>query len=183
MATQRQIAQHLDIAQQTVSDLVKRDVFPDAGRGQYEVDACRIAYIRHLRGIAAGRAGDGDSDLSLVEERARKAKEEADRLEMENARRRQELVLREDVDSAVLAAFARVRSRLLVLPQKVAPALHDASSLADIENIVRQEIHRALKELSETSISQLITVDASGQPELFLGVQPPLTANQEKEDT
>jgi hypothetical protein len=58
MASQDDIANHLLISQQLVSKLVRKKVFPAADRGDYDIDACRVAYFRYLRGQIRDRLID-----------------------------------------------------------------------------------------------------------------------------
>lgn len=115
-----------------------------------------LDYCAHLRSVAGNGSGSVDLDLDLTAERARKAKEEADRLEMQNALLRGELLKREDVDAAVIGAFARVRARLISVPAKVAPLAIGLDTPAEIEAEVRRGIYDALRELSETAIGDII---------------------------
>lgn len=65
MPTQQQIAEHLDLDQSAVSRFV------DKARLDYKtasMDEIRVAYIRHLREVAAGRASE--TGIDLVAERA-----------------------------------------------------------------------------------------------------------------
>ena len=89
-----------------------------------------------------------------------KAKEEADKLEMHNAQTRGELLPREDVDAAVIGAFARVRARLIGVPSKIAPLVVAMDSPAEIEAAARKAIYDALRELSETNVTSLCVGDS-----------------------
>jgi len=63
MATQREIAQHLDITEQWVRKLLKSGKMPASeGRGGYDLDACRLSYIRYLRGINSGQIHETDGE-------------------------------------------------------------------------------------------------------------------------
>lgn len=88
MATSHEIAAHLDISDRRVRGLVKDGIFPPSkGRGSYDMDACRLAYIRYLRGVQSGQVkpqesvegpkSDNPADL-LEWEKYRKAKREND---------------------------------------------------------------------------------------------------------
>lgn len=63
MATQKEIAAHLDLSPRWVGRLLKDGVLPPVkGRGGYDIDACRVAYIGYLRGLSKGQvhdSGDG----------------------------------------------------------------------------------------------------------------------------
>jgi terminase small subunit / prophage DNA-packing protein len=155
MATQADVAAHLFMSRQNASELFGRGILPDRGRAGADLDECRRAYIEHIRAQAAGRVGSGDGELDLTEERARKAKEEADRLEMLNAQTRGELLARADVDAAVIGAFARVRARMIGVPSKVAPVVVTMDTPAEAEAAIRKAIYEALKELADTSVAQL----------------------------
>ncbi len=93
------------ISQQAVSDLVRRGVLADGAAG----DEWLLAYCDHLREVAAGRGGEAGKDLTA--ERARLAREQADRLAMQNAVTRGELApahLMEQVLSKVGARAGRI---------------------------------------------------------------------------
>jgi hypothetical protein len=65
MATQAQIAEHLDLSERRVRDLVVEGVLQKGA----DLDQCRVSYIRYLRGGASGKhTGAG---LKLTDERAR----------------------------------------------------------------------------------------------------------------
>ena len=155
MATQSEFGRHVGITQQAVASLVARGVIEQTGRGKLDLDAARLAYCAHLRSVAGNRSGDPEADLDLTAERARKAKEEADKLEMQNALMRRELLAREDVNAAVVGAFARVRARLIGVPSKVAPVVVSMESPAEAEAAIRGAVYEALKELANTSITDL----------------------------
>lgn len=65
MLTQQQIAEHLDLERSTVSRLVDR---LNIDYRTASMDEVRIAYLRHLREMAAGRASE--TGIDLVAERA-----------------------------------------------------------------------------------------------------------------
>lgn len=150
------LARLLGISDRRVRELRDQGVIPDNGKGQYRALDAVPAYCAHMR-PSQGRAAAGgvDEDLDLTAERARKAKEEADRLEMLNAQMRGRLLNREDVDAAVAAAFARVRARLISIPAKVAPVITTMETPAEAQAALRDAIYEALRELSETTVTDL----------------------------
>lgn len=63
MATQKEVAEHLDLTDRWVRKLTKAGVLPSSrGTGGYDIDACRVAYIAYLRGLSTGqvKAAVGD---------------------------------------------------------------------------------------------------------------------------
>lgn len=92
--------------------------------------------------------GSGDK-LDLSDERARLAKEQADAQELKNAEARGELVPRSDVERVLVAAASGLSQRLRGVPSKVAPRVHAAATIAEAEEVIRQEIEEALSELAD----------------------------------
>jgi phage terminase Nu1 subunit (DNA packaging protein) len=149
MATDAEIAAHLDLSDRSVRDLRQKGVFPTAKKGG--LDDCRVAYIRHLRERAAGRASDGadEEGLDLVEERARLAKEQADAQAMKNARERGELVLAAPYTNAVVGLIEGCKARLARVGASVAKG--DAALRVRIDTAVED----ALEELSMTRVQEV----------------------------
>lgn len=109
--TQAEIAEHLDISTRRV-----RELATEWGIDSREVSLgeWRVRYIAKLREEAAGRAGTGD--LDLVAERARLAKVQADRIEMQNAVTRKELAPAELIEEVLSRAGARAAKLLDTIP-------------------------------------------------------------------
>lgn len=56
MASQIEIAAHLDLSDRQIRNLVADGVLPASrGRGGMDLDACRLAYIGYLRGLGSGQ--------------------------------------------------------------------------------------------------------------------------------
>ena len=157
MATALEVAEHLDITDRSVRDLQKRGVLPQAKRGALDLEACRLAYIRHLREQAAGRAGAKDSKHSLATERARLAAEQADAVAMKNAAARGEMVAISAVTRVVVTMIEIAKARLAKVPRIVAkndPAMQDR---------VTKAIEGALEGLSETQVEVLVSEGDDGE--------------------
>lgn len=98
MATQIEVAKHLDLTDRQVRNLVADGVLPGSkGRGGIDVEACRMAYIRYLRGLGnsqvkpeAGGEFDGPEGLDpyaehkLTIERLRLTSAQAEHQELKN---------------------------------------------------------------------------------------------------
>jgi phage terminase Nu1 subunit (DNA packaging protein) len=149
MATDAEIAAHLDISDRSVRELRQRGVFPKARKGR--LDECRVSYIRYLRERAAGRASDeaDDEGLDLVAERARLAKEQADAQAMKNARERGELVLAAPYTNAIIGLIEGCKARLARVGASVAKG--DAALRVRIDTAVED----ALEELSMTRVQEV----------------------------
>ena len=149
MLNQADIAAHLDLSQQAVSDLIGRKILPKQKGGPVRtLDDYRAAYIRHLREMAASRVGSDDT-LDLVNERARLAKEMADGQAMKNAQRRGELI---EIDAAVREfgeSLAIIRTRLLAIPSGHAARLARISRPAEMNEALYKIIVEVLEQLSD----------------------------------
>ncbi len=63
MATQQEVAIHIDLSSRRVRDLVKGGILPASKvTGGYDLDACRSSYIGYLRGLSSGQVAQDDSD-------------------------------------------------------------------------------------------------------------------------
>ena len=149
--TAPELGDWLGLTDRSVRDLAADGTIPRSRRGRYPLKACVRAYCAHAREIAAGRASQ-DGELDIVAERARLAKEQADKLEMENATSRGELLPRAEVVSALQAVFARCRARLLSLPTKLAPLIVGEPSPAVVQDRITQGVHEALDELKSLKL-------------------------------
>ncbi|VVO77096.1 terminase small subunit [Pseudomonas fluorescens] len=56
MANQKELAQHLDLTDRQVRNLLADGILPTSrGNGGLNLQDCRLAYIRYLRGLASGQ--------------------------------------------------------------------------------------------------------------------------------
>ena len=149
--TQEQFGDMVGVSQPVVSDLMTRGILL---AGQPAATWLR-AYTKHLREQAAGRGADGE----LARERARLAREQADRVAMDNAVNRRELApvsvlelvlakMAGDVGSLLQGLVPRVRRRvdlpgeaLRILDEEVTKARNRAAAmtLADAEEEPEEE--------------------------------------------
>ena len=137
--TQEQFGDLVGVSQPVVSELLSRGVLL---AGQPAATWLR-AYTKHLREQAAGRGADGE----LARERARLAREQADRIAMDNAVNRRELApvsvlelvlakMAGDVGSLLQGLVPRLRRRvelpgeaLRILDEEVSKARNRAAAM------------------------------------------------------
>lgn len=151
MATQAEVGKHLDLSERSIRELLDRGVLPNARRGSLDLDLCRVAYVRHLREMAAGRA-TGPAGDDLTAERARLAREQADHYALKNAAARLELLPRADITRVVTEAFQRVRDQLTSLPARLSAPLARVTDPAEIRSRLSDAIHVTLAELAEERV-------------------------------
>lgn len=145
MATQVEVSKHLGVSTTVIGELTARGVFEKASRGGYDLEECRLKYLRHLRDQAAGRAASGDLDLGA--ERARLAKEQADAKEMENAIERGDLVYIEKVAKEFETQLLKAKTKLLAMPSKIAAEVHASANVKEAKELIELNMQDALSEL------------------------------------
>ena len=153
MATNSQpigvIARLLDLSERRIQQLSRDGVIPKAERGQYDLVAAVRGYVAYLRDLAV-KAQAGAPDFGV--ERARLIKAKADIAEMEAEGRRGELLPAEAVEAAWTAILARLRARLLVLPDRLAPLCVEETTIAGVRDQIRKAVREALDELAATPV-------------------------------
>ncbi|MET4684890.1 hypothetical protein [Brevundimonas faecalis] len=140
------LAAFLGITARRISQLVEDGVVKSVGRGRdaFNVADATRTYCAFLSDKARGRLGEGDP---LKEQKIRQASEAADRLAMQNARDRGELVSAAAVEAEWGATLRGVRAAMLAVPARVhsrVPTL-TAHDLAELD----REIRDALTEIGE----------------------------------
>ena len=152
MATQHEVGFHLDLGVRHVRELVARGILPKAkGRGAYDLDECRVAYLKHLRAVAAGHKSQ-DGKLDLTAERAALAREQKIKLEMENAVTRGELISGEDYKAGAILIANGISKRVLAAGSKLQHALAAESSAAECRKLVEAELREALEDLASLEV-------------------------------
>lgn len=129
LITTDQLADLLGIAERQVQALARQGVVKQAGRGRfYRRDSVR-AYCADMRTKATGRGGN-----PFVHEKTRLAREQADKIELQNAAARGELLPAADVEATWAATFRDIRAGMLALPSRLQQRLghltaHDVTAI------------------------------------------------------
>jgi len=145
------IANALNLSTRRIHQL-KAEGLPTVGKGQYELGPCMAWYIRYLQAALEKRGPNVNPDTpDLLAEKTRLAREQGDKLSIENSIKRGELVYVSDVVSAWADHISSCRAKLLGLPTKIAPQLVNQTNANAIAGKLRDEIDTALTELSESA--------------------------------
>lgn len=172
MATQKEVAQHLDISERWVRKLVRDGVLPPGrGRGGYDLDDCRRAYIGYLRGLASGEItdrgesprGTSDEEVSDSTELALLRREQRIGQELKNAQLRRELAPIDVLEFSLNKAGSQISAILEAIPQKVkrrVPSLQHAQ----IE-IIKREVVKCQNMASRVTVNLDEYRDGGGDPE------------------
>lgn len=158
MLTQQGIAEHLDLSQGQVSRWLDQLAIDWKVAS---LDEIRVAYIRELREQAAGRAAAGDLDLAT--ERARLAKEQADKVAMQNAVTRGDLAPVVLIEDVLTRAAARVAGIFDAIPGMVRRRVPKLST--DELDLIAGEIAKARNVVAAMSLADLDQAEAEdGDP-------------------
>lgn len=144
MATQAEVAGHLDMTRAAVADLIQRGILPKAEKRQLDLDACRRAYINHLRNQAAGRHGGGGQ---LEHWRTELAREKATEAKRANELAEGKIIPQEQAVRAWQIVLGQVRAKFLGIPTKAAPLLAAMGGKpAAIKERLTELIHECLED-------------------------------------
>ena len=175
MATNTQpiaiIARLLDLTERRVQQLAHDGIIPPAARtgpqrGRYDLVGSVRGYVRYLRDQAtraqSGSTQSGSADFGV--ERARLIRAKADLAEMDAGSRRSDLLPAAEVEAAWAATLARLRTRLLVLPDRLAPLVHEETTIAGARASIREIVTEALAELSSLPVATTPEPRRAGAP-------------------
>ena len=153
------IARLLDLSERRVQQLSREGVIPKAERGQYDLIGSVRGYVRYLRDQAL-KAQAGAPDYAA--ERARFIRARADLAEMEAEEKRRSLIAAEQIEAAWIAVLALLRTRLLALPDRLAPPAFEQSTVGDTRNLIRTAIREVLDDLAQPDIELEADIDLEG---------------------
>ena len=151
MATQRELAEHLDLSTKRISELIRDGILPSKmGRSPINIDVCRIAYISYLRKLGGYHKKSGGGDIA--EEKTRLTKAQADKAELEVSELEGQLIPAQLVQDTWTDMVANVRSKLLGLPSRIAHQVIALETYPEAEQLIKENVHDALSELAENGI-------------------------------
>ena len=153
MATRKELAEHLDLSPQSISDLIGKGIFTiGSGRSPVNIDVCRIQYINHIRKSARYTRKDGTGDIA--EEKAKLTAAQARKAELEVEQLEKTLIPAQLVEDTWVDYVSNVRAKLLGLPSRVAHQVITVDKYAEAELIIKEQVHEALNELAQNGIPE-----------------------------
>lgn len=136
------IAKLLDMTPRRVQQLANEGIIPKPkDRGQYEIIPCVVGYIKHIKGMLNGEAGD------LASEKTRLTRAQAEKTEIETAKLKGELVSLADSERGWSALVGAFRAKMLTLPPRASPVVLNKKE-REVEQILTDMVYEALAELS-----------------------------------
>ncbi|MCL2829409.1 MAG: hypothetical protein FWD77_01575 [Betaproteobacteria bacterium] len=144
MATQIEIARHLDMSVTRLKETLPRLEVADSSN----LDAVRIAYIRHLRSMAAGRGGE--NQVRLTEAKTRESELKGDQIEMNMAREAGKLIPVIEMESVWQAMVISARAELLAMGTKLRADLRQSFNIEVPPEMIETYIYASLEHLANT---------------------------------
>lgn len=155
--TQQQFGALVGISQPAVAGLFKDGVLSKGMTGGQALQA----YCSHLREIAAGRLAAGD--LDLAEERAKLAKAQREKIELQNAVTRRELAPVGVLEQVLSNAAAKIAGVLDAIPGGLRRR-NKKLTAKDIEHVAG-EIAKAQNAVADLRLADVMGVDDDGGPD------------------
>lgn len=150
------LAEILGVTPRRIQQLVEDDIIPKPEKqGQYDIPACVQAY--YYKEFCGAMSEDG---LDGTQERARKAKAEADRIEFDLAIKKKEYVAADLVLHEIEKSIMNCRGKLLAMPRKLAPLLATAENPSEAEKLLTDGVNEALNELTTPGFDESSTGNA-----------------------
>ena len=145
MATQQEVAEHIDLSTRRVKELFKCGVLPSGkGRGGLDVDACRLSYIRYLRGLRTKQVEQPDSiDIDVDRERALNLRADTRLKEIKENQLRKELAPVDLLQWVLHKTCAQISATLGRIPQRVKKRVPRLSK-TEME-IIKREVAKCQK--------------------------------------
>lgn len=163
-------AKLLNISIPQLYNLANSGHIPKSDNGVWDLAACAHGYIKYLQ----GRSGDERRDLAM--ERTRLTRLQADRVELETAILRAELLPSDVVKSVWTGILGAVRARLLAIPSRLAVACFGAASQRDLEDGAMRLVEEALHELADFDSTLYRTARARAANLPGIGLDPATAA-------
>lgn len=158
MPTQAQIAEHLDLAQQQVSELM---ALLQIDWRTASMDAIRVAYIRQIRAQAAGhRSASGDD---LVAERVKTERVSRELMLLNLAEKQGTLIHVEQLRPMYSQMVGSFKTELLALPDKLKAELDALHGINVDAELLNAHVRAALEQLSRYDPGDSRAADGAGE--------------------
>lgn len=143
-----ELADLLAVSERTIGSYVQKGILSRSRRGKFMLRESVRAVATHLRETASARGASSAEGLTAQRERI--AREQADKLAMQNAAVRREMLPRHEVVDEWASILRLVRSRMLAAPSRIQQTLGHLT--AHDMDIIDRELRDALEELADNGL-------------------------------
>jgi phage terminase Nu1 subunit (DNA packaging protein) len=157
------VARVINLSVSRVHALAQEPGFPPKlAPGKFDVQKVTLWYVRYLQAELTRRGPSGGVETaSILKQRLRLLKAQAENCERENAIGRGEYLQADVVQTLWTRQLTNAKRRLLALPSKVAPMLINRPEPGLIAEIIKKELYVALTALASGGAADaLVTADA-----------------------
>jgi len=144
------MASLLGFTRQRINQLAKEGILEKQAAGRFPLMKNVQRYIEYLRTGAKDRGNDDDEAQALYwEEKALHERAKRETAELRLAKLKNQMHDAADVELVMTNMLVTFRTRILSVPDKIAPKVLGVKNLAEISDTVNNELLEALSELSE----------------------------------
>lgn len=144
VVTSSEIAEILGVTERRIRQLTNDGALAKISRGKYDLSDSIKAYIDYRI-----KTEMPEEELDKQREGALLLRAKRMKAELELKRMEGKMHAAEDVETVMNKMLTSFRSRMLVIPHKIAPQLQMEEDMNVIKEKVKKEIYEALQELSE----------------------------------
>ena len=160
----RDLAAALGVTTRSIETFQRDPDFPaperDGRSNLYSLPAVIAWFVEHKIAQRIGEADDGEA-VDLNRERGLLARSQRRHRDLLYARDQGRLVDVEAVAEYVGDDYTRVRARILAIPTKAAPLVMQATTTAQVQEVLRDQVDECLRELSEPEAVAPAVVETS----------------------
>lgn len=158
MVTQKEIAAHLDMTERNLRDvLIKLKL----DHRTASVDQIRVAYIRYMRNVAAGRGGDEQE--SLVKARTREAQINAQAKELQYFRDVGTLVAVDEIEPVLANWAVLARSEVKNAVEKIIAGIESKHSIEVDQEIIDESLGAAYSAIASYPTNAASNAEPGGE--------------------
>jgi|GEM_PF-4449891 len=150
-ATLDQVAEALNLSVRRVNQLAAEGTIPRIAKGEYDLERCMMAYIRHLQRAVASKASmNEDGEITTTRnERANLLRIQIERETLDLAKAKGEAMSIADHYTILSSLIGETKARIMSIAPRVAPHLVGQDSRVMIQAKIEAEAKVALMHLSE----------------------------------
>ncbi|GAK06049.1 hypothetical protein JCM19037_4603 [Geomicrobium sp. JCM 19037] len=143
------LASIFSLTDRRIRQLAEEETISKVGPGRYDLHDSVKKYIAFLRNNEAVTNEDQIRKSNIEDEKLKKAIADRKLSEIALAQKEQKVHSSEDVKTVMNRMLGGFRARLLSIPTKTAPKILGRGTIAEVEAILRDDLHHALHEISD----------------------------------
>lgn len=145
------VSQLLDLSTRRVQQLVTEGVIPKPESGKYDLVKAIHGYINYLR----RQIREGE-EVSITDQRKRLVKAQAEKQELDNQRKKGELLPADLIHVVLVDVLSRVRTNLLGISGRIAPQVSGLTDRRQARSLIENVVRDALEETAEIDYGKFI---------------------------